>query len=222
MAWQTGTPLTDLAASGPGLAFVVFPEALSLMPMPWLFSILFFVMLLSLAIDSAFSLVEGLNAVILDTCKQWKLTQISFWVCLAGFGAGTIFTTRAGLYFLNIVDRFATNYNLMLVGVLQSILVGWVYGAEKVRRYMDRVSDWRVGKWWNVTVKYIIPAVLVGLMAAQFSQDLRTPYEGYPAWALGIGWAIAFVPFLLFLILLAKDLKRLEQISKLEGDDASQ
>lgn len=221
MAWRTGTPLTDLAASGPGLAFVVFPEALSLMPMPWLFSVLFFVMLLSLAIDSAFSLVEGVNAVILDINNQWKLTRISFWVCLAGFGAGTLFTTRAGLYFLDIVDRFATNYNLMLVGILQAILVGWIYGAEKVRRYMDTVSDWRVGKWWNVAVKYIIPAALVGLMAAQFSQDLRTPYEGYPAWALGIGWAIAFVPFVLFLILLAKDMKRLEQIERLQEDDAS-
>jgi neurotransmitter:Na+ symporter, NSS family len=220
MAWKTGTPLTDLAASGPGLAFVVFPEALSLMPMPWLFSILFFIMLLSLAIDSAFSLVEGVNAVILDLNARWKLTQISFWVCLAGFGAGTIFTTRAGLYFLDIVDRFATNYNLMLVGVLQAILVGWVYGAEKVRRYIDTVSDWRVGKWWNVAVKHLIPAALVSLIAAQFSHDLRTPYEGYPTWALGIGWAIAFVPFVLFLILLAKDFKRLELISEPQGDDS--
>ena len=34
MAEKTGTPLAELAASGPGLAFVVFPEALSLMPWP--------------------------------------------------------------------------------------------------------------------------------------------------------------------------------------------
>ncbi|MCA1992369.1 MAG: sodium-dependent transporter [Coleofasciculus sp. S288] len=205
MAGQTETPLSELAASGPGLAFVVFPEALSLMPFPGFFSALFFVMLLSLAIDSAFSLVEALNAAILDKYPHLKLAKVSFWVCLAGFIAGIIFTTRAGLYFLDIADHFATYYNLMLVGIFQAILAGWVYGAEKLRRYINEVSDWSVGKWWNASIKFVIPAVLVALLATQFTTDIRTPYEGYPAWALGIGWAIALVPLIIFLIFVVKD-----------------
>ncbi|AOX03096.1 sodium-dependent transporter [Moorena producens PAL-8-15-08-1] len=205
MAGVTNTPLAELAASGPGLAFVVFPEALSLMPLPWLFSLLFFVMLLSLGIDSAFSLVEALNATILDKQQQGNVAKVSIGVCLGGFIAGIIYTTRAGLYILDIVDHFVTNYNLMLVAIFQSILVGWVYGAEKLRRYMNQVSDWTVGKWWNFSIKYLIPMALVALLATQFSKDIRTPYEGYPAWALGIGWAIVFLPLLIFLSLLVTD-----------------
>ncbi|NEO73096.1 sodium-dependent transporter [Moorena sp. SIO3H5] len=205
MAGVTNTPLAELAASGPGLAFVVFPEALSLMPLPWLFSLLFFVMLLSLGIDSAFSLVEALNATILDKQQQSNVAKVSIGVCLGGFIAGIIYTTRAGLYILDIVDHFVTNYNLMLVAIFQSILVGWVYGAEKLRRYMNQVSDWTVGKWWNFSIKYLIPMALVALLATQFSKDIRTPYEGYPAWALGIGWAIVFLPLLIFLSLLVTD-----------------
>jgi hypothetical protein len=34
--------------------------------------------------------------------------------------------------------------------------------------------------------------------------DIHTPYEGYPGWALAIGWAIAFVPTLFFVISLIK------------------
>lgn len=202
MAWQTGAPLEELAASGPGLAFVVFPKALSLMPLPWLFSLLFFLMLLTLGIDSAFSLVEAVNAVFLDGRKHWKVTQLSFWVCLAAFLAGIIYTTRAGLYFLDIVDHFVTNYNLVIVGLLQVILAGWIYGAEKLRRYIDEVSEWRVGKWWNLSIKYLIPAVLAALLATQFSIDLKTPYEGYPSWALGIGWTIALLAALPFVVVL--------------------
>lgn len=202
MATQTSTPIEELAASGPGLAFVVFPEALSLMPLPGLFSALFFLMLLTLGIDSAFSLVEGINATILDRHKQLAIAQTSLWLCLAGLFAGVIYTTEAGLYFLDIVDHFVTNYNLLLVGLIQSILAGWVYGAERLRRYVDQVSDWRVGKWWNLSLKYIIPAVLVALLATQLSTDLRTPYEGYPAWALGIGWAVIIIPVLVCLVLL--------------------
>ncbi|NEP53442.1 MAG: sodium-dependent transporter [Moorea sp. SIO3C2] len=205
MAGVTNSPLAELAASGPGLAFVVFPEALSLMPLPWLFSLLFFVMLLSLGIDSAFSLVEALNATILDKQQQGNVAKVSIGVCLGGFIAGIIYTTRAGLYILDIVDHFVTNYNLMLVAIFQSILVGWVYGAEKLRRYMNQVSDWTVGKWWNFSIKYLIPMALVALLATQFSKDIRTPYEGYPAWALGIGWAIVFLPLLIFLSLLVTD-----------------
>lgn len=208
MAWQTKTPLEELAASGPGLAFVVFPEALSLMPFPDVFGALFFVMLLSLAIDSAFSLVEALNAAVLDKYPQFSLKQVSFGMCLAGFAAGIIFTTRAGLYFLDIADHFATNYNLMLVGLFQSILVGWFYGTERLRRYIDEVSDYRVGKWWNGMIKFVIPGVLVALLATQISTDLRTPYEGYPGWALGIGWAIALVPLLVFVLWVLKDSRR--------------
>lgn len=211
MAGQTNTPLTELAASGPGLAFVVFPEALSLMPFPWFFSLLFFLMLLSLAIDSAFSLVEALNAAISDKYKHWQLPQISLGVCLVAFAMGVIFTTGAGLYFLDIVDHFVTNYNLMLIGIFESLLVGWVYGAERLRRYVDEVSDWRVGKWWNIAVKYIIPIVLVALLATQFEKDLRTPYEGYPGWALGIGWAAVLIPLVLFLLVFVRDTVRLQR-----------
>ena len=202
MAWKTGTPLVELAASGPGLAFVVFPEAISLMPLPWLFSVFFFLMLLLLGIDSVFSLVEALNAAILDRYPHFPLTKLSMAACLTLAIAGIIFTTRAGLYFLDIVDHFVTSYNLLLVGICQSILVGWIYGAEKMRRYINQVSDWQVGKWWNFSIKYIIPMVLTALLATQLSQDIKVPYEGYPAWALGIGWALILIPLLLSLLLM--------------------
>ena len=202
MARQTGTPLTELAASGPGLAFVVFPEALSLMPLPGIFSFLFFLMLLLLGIDSAFSLAEAVNAAFVDQYQQLPIARSSLLVCSAAAIAGIIYTTRAGLYFLDLVDHFVTSYNLLLVGICQSILVGWIYGAEKMRRYINQVSDWKVGKWWNVSVKYLIPLILATLLTAQFATDLRIPYEDYPAWALAIGWAIAIVPSLAFLLLL--------------------
>ncbi len=208
LAWKTGTPLTELAASGPGLAFVVFPEALSLMPLSGSFSLLFFLMLLSLGIDSAFSLVEALNAAILDRYRHLQIAQVSMVACLAALSLGIIYTTRAGLYFLDIVDHFVTSYNLLLVGIFQTILAGWLYGAEKLRRYINQVSDWQVGKWWNISIKYIIPLVLITLLVTQFSKDIKIPYEGYPTWALGIGWAIVIVPLLLFLFLLVTDSNR--------------
>lgn len=202
MAWTSDTPVAELAASGPGLAFVVFPKALSLMPLAGLFSALFFLMLLSLGIDSAFSLIEPATAAILDTNQRAKVTRVSAWICLAAFVTGILYTTRAGLYFLDIVDHFVTSYNLIIVGILQAIAGGWLYGAESLRRYINEVSEWKIGKWWNFSIKWMIPIVLMVLLVTQLSTDLKTPYEGYPAWALGLGWATVLIPFLLFVLML--------------------
>ena len=47
-----------------GLAFTVYPEALARLPLPWLWSILFFLMLFFLGLDSEFALLEtGLTAI---------------------------------------------------------------------------------------------------------------------------------------------------------------
>lgn len=211
MAWQSGVPVADLAASGPGLAFVVFPEALSLMPFPWLFSALFFLMFLSLGIDSAFSIIEPINAAILDKRPHAKVSHISAWICFAACLAGIIYTTQAGLYFLDIVDHFVTSYNLMLVGIVQAVLGGWIYGAEPLRQCINEISDWPVGRWWSFSIRWIIPIVLTMLFFTQLSIDLKTPYEGYPIWALGLGWATVILPLLIFLVMLLTSTKKTQR-----------
>jgi NSS family neurotransmitter:Na+ symporter len=197
MAAKSGTPIDELAAaSGPSLAFVVFPKALSLMPMAPLFAVLFFIMLVSLAIDSAFSLVEAASTVLCDNYPQLRKEDISFYVCAANFLCGIIFTSFAGLYYLDITDHFITNYGLVAAGLLEIWAVVRFYGAEKLRAYINEVSDIKIGKFWSVSITYIIPVLLVVLLITGFAQDIREPYGGYPRWALFcFGWLVLIIVF---------------------------
>ena len=56
----------SLRLGGPGLVFVAYPSALELLPGSRFFSIVFFLTLFFLAIDSAFSIVEAVVTALSD------------------------------------------------------------------------------------------------------------------------------------------------------------
>ena len=51
--------------------------------------------------------------------------------CLAMFGVGLLFVTRGGLHWLELVDGYAANLTLFIVGGMECLAVGWVYGADR-------------------------------------------------------------------------------------------
>ncbi|CAF1064494.1 unnamed protein product [Didymodactylos carnosus] len=52
MSFKTGLPIEQVAKAGPGLAFIAYPVALSIMPAGPVWAVLFFLMLLTLGLDS--------------------------------------------------------------------------------------------------------------------------------------------------------------------------
>ena len=206
MAKAQNVPIDKVVASGPGLAYVVFPQALSLMPFAAFFSMLFFLILVTIAYDSAFSLVEAIDTVVTDKIKI-RRELIAFIVCLLGLLSGIIFTTNAGLYFLDVIDHFVNSYTLIAVGILECIAVGWVFGAEKLRVYVNKVSDIKIGKWWNFMIKYAVPVILAVTVIIQLTKEFAAPYENYPQWAIWLGWISVIVPFIVAFLIPQKAVK---------------
>jgi solute carrier family 6 amino acid transporter-like protein 5/7/9/14 len=61
-----GVDIEHVAEGGQGLAFIAYPEALSRLPIPALWSILFFIMLFFLGLDSEFALLETVLTAVYD------------------------------------------------------------------------------------------------------------------------------------------------------------
>jgi len=185
MALQKGVAVPDVIAGGPSLLFVVFPEVISLMPaFNTTIAVLFFGMLLMLAIDSAFSLIEALSVSIRNRFPAVSTKKITFILASIGLLSGIIFTTKGGLYYLDIVDHFIVSYGLVAIGMLEAIIIGWVYKGNVIKNFINNVSDWKLGLWFDLSIKFIIPIFLGGLLILNIVNELKVPYEDYPIHAL--------------------------------------
>jgi len=190
LAQSQGVPIDSVVRGGPGLAFVIYPTAMSLMPLAPLVSIMFFVTLLTLGIDSAFSIVEGAVAGLRD---KWKVSQqrAALYFSIFGFLVGIIFTTGAGLFWLDIVDRWMNDYGLVVIGLMECIAIGWFYGTGKLKKYINEVSDFRIGIWWDIFIKWVTPLALGWAIVMSIIDDFKQPYGDYPGWALALGgWGV--------------------------------
>ena len=200
LAHVQGVGISELGYSGVGLAFVTYPAVISQLPggviIQVIFALMFFIMLLTLGIDSAFSIVEGIVVALEDKFAWGKKKTVTI-VCLAGFVAGLLFATNAGLYWLDIMDHWVNDFNLIVIGVFECIVVGWIYGADKLRKYFNEGSEVKLGKWWNIMIKYIIPVILFVITVIYLKTNISKAYGDYEMKYLLIGgWGMVLVTIL--------------------------
>jgi len=178
MAQSQGVPFEDAIKGGPQLAFVVYPQAISLLPsMNVLFGVIFFLMLVIAGLTSGISLIEAFACAITDKF-DWPRGKVVTVVCVVGFLGSLIFTTRAGLYLLDIADHFITNYGLVIGGLLECLIIGWILKATVLRKHISRLGT-IIPPFWDVLVKFITPVILVYLLYLSLAGDLAENYGDY-------------------------------------------
>ncbi|VUT27135.1 MAG: Sodium:neurotransmitter symporter family protein [Candidatus Methanolliviera sp. GoM_asphalt] len=61
---------------------------------------------------------------------------------------------------IGFVDEIVSTYGLPLIGFAEVMIFGWVYGADRLRSYINKVSDFKIGRWWTWLIKIVIPVAL--------------------------------------------------------------
>jgi len=178
MATSQHQPLSKVISQSIGLAFVAYPKAISLMPGGEIFGVIFFFCLFVAGISSSISMVETFSAAIIDKFGFNRKAVVST-ICIMGFIGSTVFTTQAGLFWLDILDHFITHYGLVVVGIFECILVGWLFKLDIMRKHINRISSIKLGAWWNGLIRYFIPLTLGIILAGDIYVELSKPYGGY-------------------------------------------
>jgi NSS family neurotransmitter:Na+ symporter len=211
MATTIGVPVTGMEEAGykiggPGLAFVTYAKAIAMLPaLQQLFGVLFFLMLFSLGIDSAFSLTEAASVAFADKFG-FNRFRANILICVIGFFGGIFFTSGAGLYWLDIVDHWMNQYGLVVVSFIECVFLGWFFNIKWLSNEIDKYGEVKTRGWWIIMVKYVTPAILGFILITYLIQEIKTPYEGYEMKYLLIGgWGLT--AFLLILSIVLSNLK---------------
>nr|XP_002132068.3 sodium- and chloride-dependent GABA transporter 3-like isoform X5 [Ciona intestinalis] len=191
--------LTNVISSGPGLVFQVYPYGLSLLPIPQLWSVLFFFMFYLICIDSAFGEFEGLMVVIGDAfpisvsnTKNRLLTGAALTASL--YFSCFMFLNQKSLYIFELVNSYGgAGICLLWLALWESISVGWFWNADKFAIDFKYMTGSTPSIYYKYCYKFVIPAATTAILIFYCIkwEPLKVGEYVYPWWANGIGWMLS-------------------------------
>ncbi|KAG7167240.1 Sodium- and chloride-dependent glycine transporter 2-like 3 [Homarus americanus] len=198
MSHDLGIDIRELATSGPGLAFIAYPEAISrTLPIPQLWSVLFFFMLFTLGLDSEFALLETVLTALYDSFPRLRSRKLllTATLCISCFLMGIPLCASTGQYIFYLIDSFGGGVGVLLVAIFELIALHWVYGVRRFSEDLKFMLGYTPSMFWKVCWVFIDPIVLMLLFIYSVITWSNPTYGGivYPDWGIAIGWFLAAI-----------------------------
>uniref|UniRef100_A0AAQ5ZDG7 Transporter n=1 Tax=Amphiprion ocellaris TaxID=80972 RepID=A0AAQ5ZDG7_AMPOC len=178
------TTFLSEGVEGTGLAFIVFTEAITKMPLSPLWSVLFFIMLFCLGLSSMFGSIEGILVSVQDlkvfpkTLPKEAITGV---ICALCCLVGLIFVLGSGNYWLSLFDTYGASIALLVVAFCEMISVVYIYGIDRFNNDIKFMIGHRPNFFWKASWRVISPLIvfliLVFYLVTKVSEKLL-----YKAW----------------------------------------
>uniref|UniRef100_A0A672ID47 Transporter n=1 Tax=Salarias fasciatus TaxID=181472 RepID=A0A672ID47_SALFA len=201
MAHIYGVSVTEVVDEGFGLTFIAYPDALSKLPISQLWSILFFFMLLTVGLDSQFAAIEVITTFLTDMFPEiFKSKRAVLTLATSAFFylMGLPCVTRAGIYWVTIIDTFAATWVLLILALFEIVGVSYVYGLNRFIKDIEMMigeKSFAFWLWWRAAWFVITPGMIVILVWSVIT-FVPPSYGGvvYPDWSVALGWCmVAFI-----------------------------
>ncbi|XP_062385549.1 sodium-dependent neutral amino acid transporter B(0)AT1 [Sardina pilchardus] len=169
---------------GTGLAFIVFTEAITKMPLSPLWSVLFFIMLFCLGLSTMFGSIEGCVVPLQDLNifpKHWPKEALTGVVCLVSCGLALIFAQGSGNYWLALFDGFAGSVPLLVIAFCEMMAVSYLYGIDRFNEDIEFMIGHKPNIFWQATWRVISP-LLVFLIFVFYLATTATKELTYITW----------------------------------------
>jgi len=192
--------INDVIRGGTGLAFIAYPDALSRLPAPQLWSVLFFTMLFLLGLDSEFALLETVLTAFYDAIPKTKNYKplLVFLLCTACFLMSLPCVSVSGSYIFQIMDDYGGGMSVMWIAIIEVAFIMWIYGVKNFSADVDFMLNIKTSiilKALWVMIPILLSAVL-GMSLYNFNAPSAKNSFGdvyYPDWVHGVGLALILV-----------------------------
>jgi NSS family neurotransmitter:Na+ symporter len=205
MSLQSGTAVSELVTQGTGLVFVAYPTVFNVLGQ-WAYVLgpLFFLAVYLAGLTSILSTVEPLSFSIQNKFGYSRSRAMTVLI-IVGAAISMIYATAYGGTLLGHVDTFANQIALLFGVIVECIVFAWMFNAEKLIGFLNSKSKTiKLGKWWLVIVKYILPIfisiVWIGGMFDVISTATEDQIIFTAIWA-----AILLIATFIFTVLPAKN-----------------
>ncbi|KAL3880187.1 hypothetical protein ACJMK2_032450 [Sinanodonta woodiana] len=204
MARRQGVSVAEVAESGPGLAFIAYPEAVAQMPLSPLWSGLFFLMIILLGLDSQFMGVEGFITAVVDLFpnvfrRGYRREVLIGVVCAISFLIGLSMVSEGGMYVFQLFDFYSASRIILVVAFFECVVVAYLYGVNRFYDNLEMMFGFRLLPWMKICWSVLTPLFTMGMFvlgAISYSEveyKRKTMTYQYPTWAIAIGWMLASV-----------------------------
>ncbi|XP_076446150.1 sodium-dependent proline transporter-like isoform X2 [Babylonia areolata] len=201
MAHETGAEIKDVVTQGPGLTFVVYPEAVAKLPISPLWALLFFLMLFTIGLDSQFGMFETMTSAFIDEFPHLlknKKVLFTAIMCFIEFVLGIPCVFQGGIYVLQIMDWYCATFSLMLLSFTECVVISWVYGVDRFYKDIELMIGFKPSAYWKILWCFITPATILFIWVFSVSQLAPVSYGTYqyPTWAIIFGWMLGLCSLL--------------------------
>ncbi|CAF0763036.1 unnamed protein product [Adineta ricciae] len=237
LAKSLGADVAEYAkASGPGLAFITYPEALSKMPAGPFFSIIFFLMLLALGLGSQFASTDVPITALMEFFPSYanKRYLLVIIFCTVFYLVSLPFACPGGIYLFEVFQEYTANISLVFIGFFEVITVAYIYGFDRFMNDVSMMLGRRVAEYY-LFFTWCVSAPLLTLILTVTNLLNAQPLEAaagagfeayqYPTWSTILGWfifAFCILPVpLVFVVSYIKQYRKLsaEQSNAIAAED---
>ncbi|XP_064096237.1 sodium-dependent noradrenaline transporter-like [Macrobrachium nipponense] len=193
-----------IGTMGVEVIFIAYPAFLAEVKSPIWF-VLFFLMILTLGIDSLIGLVETVTTALFDNFTRLRNRYFPN-VCaviLVMFLFGLPMCTSSGFYIVECMHSYTCNLSLPLLGISHIVLVCYVFGFDDlmtiIRQELKVIVPKCIEWYLRLALKYVSPVAFCGLVicAARNTEFHALGDHTLPGMYNPLGWILSISPFLL-------------------------
>ncbi|XP_041454388.1 sodium-dependent noradrenaline transporter-like isoform X2 [Lytechinus variegatus] len=196
LSFKTGKDISEVATEGPGLVFTVYPEAIATIPGAPFWSIIFYIMLITLGLDSSFGGTEAIITGLIDQFPKFFKNRREYLVLavVVSFFFFTLFNvTYGGIYIFHLENEYAASTSLLFVVAIQVFAVAWIYGVRRFSQDIQEMIGSLPSIVWRICWKFVSPTFVfvMFIVSMVLSEPLTYEEYVYPDWGNVLAWLFA-------------------------------